>query len=414
MDRMFERHVTPMLLIEPASGKILDANPAALKFYGYSKLEICNLLIDQINTLAPDEIKDEMQRAASEQRNYFQFRHKLASGEIRDVEAYSSPFERNGETLLFSIIYDVTETRRKEALAAALLRSIPLPFYYKDLNGHYLGCNEIFAESTGYSADEIVGKTVFEVWSPELAKIYQHSDTTLYTQDMAFMEFESAMINAEGQMRSVVFHKALLHDQRNELIGLMGIVFDITDRKQREKLTERLAFYDPLTRLPNRRLLNKRIEQALASSESNGLYGAILFIDLDNFKPVNDLYGHDAGDNLLIEVAERLKSAVRKHDTVSRLGGDEFVVVIEALDACPKKAHSLAMRLADKIRIRITHPFLVAENTTHRCSASIGLVLFKGLSDDQELLRQADQAMYESKLAGRNRISCFNAQSFLH
>lgn len=404
MDGMFERHVTPMLLIEPANGLILDANPAAINYYGYSKPALCQLLIDQINILAPEEVREEMKRAASEQRNYFQFRHKLASGEIRDVEVYSSPFHKSGETVLFSIIYDVTETKRKEALAAALLRAIPLPLYYKDLEGRYLGCNEIFAESTGRSAEEIMGKTVFDLWQPDLAAIYHARDIQLYNHDAPFMEYESGFVNAEGVKRNVIFHKALLHNQRNELIGQMGIVFDITDRKQREELSHRLAFYDPLTRLPNRRLLNQRLKQAIATSDSNGLYGAMIFIDLDNFKPVNDLYGHDAGDNLLIEVAERLKAAVRKHDTVSRLGGDEFVLILESLGINYEQAESQAIKISEMIRSRISQPFKVSGDVTHCCTASIGLVLFQGETDGHKLLKQADQAMYEAKLAGRNRV----------
>lgn len=183
-----------------------------------------------------------------------------------------------------------------------------------------------------------------------------------------------------------------------------------------EELTEQirnLAFYDTLTQLSNRRLLKDRLEQAMNASKRSGLYGAILFLDLDNFKPLNDLHGHIAGDSLLIEVANRLKNCVRKIDTVARFGGDEFVVMLTELNADKAESTSQAMGVAEKIRCSLAKPYHLSiddeknagTRVEHHCSVSVGVTLFKNAMNSQEaILKQADSAMYQAKAAGRNLI----------
>lgn len=185
-----------------------------------------------------------------------------------------------------------------------------------------------------------------------------------------------------------------------------GYICDITERKYAEEKIRKLALYDPLTGLANRRLLLNRLVHAIATSRRNENYGAVLMLDLDNFKILNDTKGHDVGDELLIEVAHRIKSCVRETDTVSRLGGDEFVVILEWLGSKKRKGHTRAMDVAEKIRVALGRPYVLCDGKhVHHGSSSIGVATFKGNArNESELLKRADVAMYAAKDLGKNRI----------
>jgi diguanylate cyclase (GGDEF)-like protein len=181
---------------------------------------------------------------------------------------------------------------------------------------------------------------------------------------------------------------------------------------QRDQLRE-LAFHDALTGLPNRLMLNDRINQAMAASKRSGLYGAVMFIDLDNFKPLNDAYGHEVGDLLLKDVARRLNESVREMDTVARVGGDEFVVMLSGLCADRAASTEQAAGVAEKIRASVVVPYRltvprhaqVDDVVEHHCSASIGVVMFADHeASHTDILKRADVAMYQAKDAGRNTV----------
>ncbi len=183
---------------------------------------------------------------------------------------------------------------------------------------------------------------------------------------------------------------------------------DITLRKQSEGEIHRLAFYDALTKLPNRRLLQERLIQSMSISARSGKYGALMFLDLDNFKTINDTQGHDVGDQLLREVASRLGNSVREGDTVARLGGDEFVVALESLSSNSTEAANQAELVAEKIRFELSQPYLLNGNE-HHSSPSIGVSLFRGHQNSlDEILKQADLAMYQAKARGRNTVCFFD------
>ena len=197
------------------------------------------------------------------------------------------------------------------------------------------------------------------------------------------------------------------------------VLTDISARIRDEEAIRQLAFYDALTQLPNRRLLNDRLDQAMAASKRSGKHAALMFLDLDNFKPLNDRYGHDMGDLLLVEVARRISTCMREMDTVARFGGDEFVILLSELDANLAISSTEASIVADKIRTTLARPYHLISHgkydsgvsAEHHCTSSIGVILFSNHEISREdILRFADMAMYQAKDQGRNRIRFFNPE----
>jgi len=270
----------------------------------------------------------------------------------------------------------------------------------------------------GFKAEEVIGRHATELFDEDgviIAKeamnkgrAAQHDRTNL-----GFMSFEASHRCKDGRaIWGEVFSKAV-RDEHGTITGYHGITREITKRKQMQDQVKELAFYDTLTRLPNRRLLNDRLCQALAASKRSGQHGALMFVDLDNFKPLNDKHGHFVGDLLLIEVAQRLKSCVREMDTVARFGGDEFVVMLGELDVDHATSVAQAEVVAEKIRTRLSgayclqveHEGRAASSVEHHCSASIGVVVFLDHeASPDDILICADKAMYQAKAAGRNAI----------
>ena len=271
----------------------------------------------------------------------------------------------------------------------------------------------------GWKKEEILGRSMVEILVPE-----QHRKNHVHGL-VRFLKTRKTKI-----MRQHVELTALRRDDSEFPIELSITAFqvgdedfftayvrDITERKQMEAQVYQLAFYDTLTRLPNRRLLNDRLNHAMADSKRSGCYGALMFLDLDNFKPLNDAHGHEAGDLLLVEAAQRLRNCVREKDTVARFGGDEFVVVLSDLSVDKTESYSEAAIVAEKILAAIAQPYLLTirhEETQvtsleHRCTASIGAVLFMNHDATQDdIIKQADLAMYRAKTDGADRV-CFHA-----
>jgi diguanylate cyclase (GGDEF)-like protein/PAS domain S-box-containing protein len=211
-----------------------------------------------------------------------------------------------------------------------------------------------------------------------------------------------------------------IKNKKGSVEKLMGITEDITERKKAEEYIRNFAFYDTLTQLPNRHLLNDRLGLAMAASKRSGRYGALMFLDLDNFKPLNDTHGHDVGDLLLVEAAQRITSCVREMDTVARFGGDEFVVMLNELDVDKKLSIAQAGVVAEKIRVTLAEIYLLKRKqesgveitVEHHCTSSIGVVLFINHEAGQEdIIKWADMAMYKAKEGGRNTIRFFDGQS---
>ncbi len=407
--QMFEHHSAIMLLIEPATGRIVDANPAAAGFYGYPLDALRGMNIDRINTMSEAEIRDAMQQAFAEDHNYFVFEHRLASGEVRSVEVYSSPISLENQQLLFSIIHDIS----KRKLAESDLRIAATAFESRegvlitDAESNILRVNSAFTEITGYPAEEVVGR------NPRILSS-GHQDAGFYAAMWDSLKqtgsWSGEILNRRRNGEIYPEHLTItaVKGEDGRVTNYVAMLADITQRKEAEEKIRNLAFYDPLTRLPNRRLLLDRLQQGLAASARTGQYGALLFIDLDNFKGLNDTLGHDVGDLLLKQVAERLKACVREGDTVARLGGDEFVVILEGLGRKDAEAAAHTEAASGKIAEALNEPFPLGANE-HVSTPSIGATLFIGHQTEiDDLLKQADIAMYQAKKAGRNTMRFFD------
>ena len=293
-----------------------------------------------------------------------------------------------------------------------LMDAVPSPLFYKNAAGIYIGCNKAFEHYLGKSREELIGKTVYDVSPPDLATRYDTADRELLANP-GVQTYEASVVYADGSRHNVIFHKATFNDVDGRVAGQIGVLLDITERKLAEDKIKYLAFYDQLTGLPNRRRFNDRLQQAMAASKRNGLYGALMFLDLDNFKPLNDQFGHAVGDLLLAEVAQRLKASVREMDTVARFGGDEFVVMFAELGRSAAGATAQSLKVGEKIRHALAEPYqLIVKNEdrdnatiVHNCTVSIGAALFLDHESNRgDILKRADAAMYEAKSHGRNTI----------
>lgn len=227
-------------------------------------------------------------------------------------------------------------------------------------------------------------------------------------------QHENFLLHRDGHQIAVSQVLLVHRDAAGKPYLLSTIMRDISASKKLEEQVRQMAFYDLLTELPNRRLLLDRLNQLLLENKRSALYGAMIFLDLDNFKPLNDAYGHDVGDLLLMEVARRLKGCVRENDTVSRFGGDEFVVLLSSLAVDRFQAAAQTSAIAEKIRVRLAEPYLLTTHThgliEYRCAASIGIIVFNGKNLSQkDILRRADAAMYQAKSAGRNTVRFYEA-----
>lgn len=275
-------------------------------------------------------------------------------------------------------------------------------------SGRFMRVNQKYADIVGYTREEMLALDF---------QFLTHPD-----------DLEAELINLErlkaGDIREFEMEKRFFFKNKDPIWVMLtvspmwlpggkpdyhiAVIQDITGHKQAEEQIHQLAFYDPLTSLPNRRLFLDRLQQAQANSDRHKTNCAILFIDLDNFKTLNDTKGHDIGDLLLAEVARRLKDSVRTSDTVARLGGDEFVVVVEKLSDEPGRAATQAKRIGEKILAGLSRPFSLHEFEYHG-SSSVGIRLFNdSKSSTDDLLKHADTALYQAKAAGRNTLCFFD------
>ena len=368
-----------------------------------------------LNRIYPDD-RDKVNQAYTqslEDRQHYDITHRLQlpDGRVKWVREHcTSEFDVSGKPLRsMGAVQDITEQKLAEdamRLAAATFETQEA-ILITDPEAKILRVNQAFQDITGYSAAEVVGQ------NPRMLQSGRH--------DAAFFQAMWSDLIDTGKWAGEIWDRrkngeiypklmtiTAVRDDNQRVTHYVAVSRDISNRKKSEQEIHQLAFYDSLTQLPNRRLLIDRLQQSVAASARNGRHGALLFLDLDHFKTINDTQGHAKGDQLLIEVAGRLLACVRDGDSVARLGGDEFVVVLEGLSSDANEAASQTELVAEKIRSELGQSYVLND---FEClsSASIGVGLFLGhLESVEDLLMHADVAMYQAKSAGRNAIRFFD------
>ena len=314
-------------------------------------------------------------------------------------------------------LFALSQQRRLFDLHDAALAAAANAILIADREAVILWANPAFSRLTGYTLEETIGNPIKDmVKSGEQSVEFYETlwntilDGRVWRGELVNKRKDGALYNEEMTITPV-------RSESDEITHFIAVKQDISERKRAEEQIYDLAFHDTLTKLPNRRLLNDRLEQNMAASKRSNRYGALLFLDLDNFKPLNDAYGHDVGDLLLVEVARRISNCVREVDTVARFGGDEFVVILSELDEDKTESTTQASVVAEKIRVALAEPYVLTiqpdgnTGTTveHHCASSIGVVLFiNHEATPGDIIKWADLAMYQAKAAGRNLIQFYD------
>ncbi len=391
-------------------GQFFDVNEKACSQLGYTREEFIGKFIWDID---PDYKPGDRPKAWStikeEKISTFERRHRRKDGTMIPVEITANFIAYEGKEFVITFAQNIIERKLAETdlrIAATAFES-QQPIIITDFKSVIQRVNKAFTNSTGYAPEEVVGQT------PRLFKSGIH-DANFY---QAMWDSIAQNGTWQGEIwdrrkNGEIYPKWLTISSVKGDDGIVthyvGTHLDITERKEAEAKIRQLAFHDPLTQLPNRQLLLDRLRHALASSVRSGRKGALLFIDLDNFKTLNDTLGHVMGDMLLKQVAERLATSVREGDTVARLGGDEFVVMLEDLSEQAIDAAEHVEVIGEKILAVVSEDYRLGTQA-YRITTSIGATLFLDHQQDtEELLKQADIAMYQAKKAGRNTLRFFD------
>jgi diguanylate cyclase (GGDEF)-like protein/PAS domain S-box-containing protein len=394
-------------------GNNIEVSDSFCMMLGYTREEMIGMNVSQWDTnMSYDKLMSDIRlQFKQKNRNLFETRHRRKDGTIIEVEVSSFPLDLEGKPVLFNSSRDISERKQAEhqlQIAATAFESQE-GMIITDANSQILRVNQAFMAITGYTADEVIGKNPKILSSGRqdsnfYAAMWEKINSTGFWDGEIWDRRKNGEIFPEYLSITAVKNKAGL------TTNYVATLTDLTQRKADEDKIEHLALFDHLTRLPNRRQLIDRLSKALSSSSRSGHEGAILFIDLDNFKNLNDTLGHDKGDLLLQQVAQRLLACVRDEDTVARLGGDEFVVMLEDLSELPIEAAAQIESVGEKILASLRNSYQLGEHP-YRCTPSIGATLFDSHFEAiDELFKQADIAMYQAKVAGRNTMRFFDTQ----
>ena len=399
---------TPVaMVLSGIDGKFEYVNPALLKMLGYEENEIYN---DNIIISHPDDIplsnavraklRAEPFSPIVVEKRYLHKSGKVIPGILTIV---AEPDENGGIRRFIGQIVDLTE-RKKTEDALHLFRTLinqsnDCMFVIDPKSGRFLDVNEKVCDSLGYTFDEILELTVIDIEAvmPDYTCWQEHVEE-MRSSRSKIMEGEHR--RKDGSTYPVEVSISYVEQENGEYI--VALVRDISERKVAEEMIWKQANFDSLTRLPNRAMFHDRLQQAIKKVRRSGEQIAVLSLDLDNFKDVNDTFGHAFGDKLLVETARRLSMCVRESDTIARMGGDEFAIIMSDLKGC-----NSVERVCNEILAALSAPFFLGVNRAY-VSSSIGIAFYpKDAKSVDTLLKYSDQAMYEAKNSGRNRHHYF-------
>lgn len=397
-DLMFQANSSIMLLIEPETGDIIDANPAAVEFYGYSLEELTHMKIQQINTLSDNEVKKYRESAARDRKQYFFFRHRIKSGELRFVDVYSSPIEIDQKQYLFSVILDATQREeneeelfREKELQRITMDSIADAVVTTDLLGNINYMNKAAENAVGCKAENAIGKAFADVIPMyneiTMKKIPCIVQTVLETGQTQEVANHTIIYSGDNKSIPIEDSAAPIKDKNGDIYGAVVIFRDISHAIEKKKKIEYMSYHDVLTGLYNRRFYYDNIDKM--DSELNYPIGYIMG-DVNGLKMTNDVFGHNAGDQLLVTVANVLSQSVSSEQIVARWGGDEFVIVLQ--NASLKQMEFMI----DDIKKNLKKQMIMANLEV---SVSFGMALKEKVWESTDaVIKEAEEMMYRNKL----------------
>jgi diguanylate cyclase (GGDEF)-like protein/PAS domain S-box-containing protein len=414
--RESEYHLEAVINNEPesinilnAQGMLLQMNPAGLAMLEADSLEQVadQPFLDFIVAEYRSAYADLQQQVLAGQSVKLRFELIGLQGGRRWMETHAVPMQAHGQSVILAVTRDISERKLAEEklqLAASVFSNSREGILITDADGTIIDVNDAFSQITGYSREDAIGRNPRILSSGRQEKmVYETMWHSLLSAGLWSGELWNRHKNGEVYVEMLSI--SAVHDAEGVTRHYVGLFSDITHIKLHSQQMEHIAHYDGLTSLPNRVLLADRLQQAMAQTMRREQQLAVAFLDLDGFKAINDRYGHQAGDHLLIALANRMKHTLREGDTLARLGGDEFVVVLGDLDDVTTSQHMLGRLLS-----AAAQPVEYGDHLL-QVSASLGVTYYPQRQeiDADQLLRQANQAMYQAKLAGKNRYHVFDA-----
>ncbi len=419
--KVFEMSSDAVVINRLSDGVYIDANGAFLAILGYEREEVIGRSSLELGIWAEpgDRVKMVEMLNLNPVRNNHETKFRRKNGETFWASMTASLIEVNGIACVLSVSRDISAAKEAEQMLTAAVDALRASEErYRTVfetcfdgilinrldNGQCVDVNHMLLSALGFERSEVIGKTALElgIWVDigDRDKLFE-----LLRQSSSVQGFEACFRKKNGETLWGMVSATLT--EIDDVPCLISITRDVSATKAAENEIRNLAFFDQLTGLPNRRMLLDRLRHALATAARNGRKQAILFVDLDNFKDLNDSLGHQTGDLMLQQVAARLSACVREADTVARLGGDEFVVMLEELSAKAEDAAAQAKSVGEKILLAIGEPYSLSDRECFSTS-SIGITLFGDKREStSEVLQQADIAMYQAKAAGRNTMRFF-------
>lgn len=397
-------------------GKLVLTNDTLCRMLGYTPEEMHDMTVAQWNEKwTAEKVKAKITELLSRPEGVvFETRFRRSDGRFVEVEINAVSVEIEGRTMLYSSVRDITQRRESEEalrLAATVFNTVDEAVMVICLKGLIVTVNPAFSVITGYTSDEVIGKSprILTAGAPTPTLLMEHPDffEELWESLTAAGKWQGEVGNRrkDGEYYIVWLSINRVYDSQNRPIHYVAVFSDISARKATEEQMSYLAHYDALTELPNRTLFTDRLQQALTQAKRDKAHLALVYLDLDNFKPVNDTFGHHIGDLLLKEVAKRLQECKRESDTVSRIGGDEFIMLLPTIET-----ELDAIVVADKILHALSQRFEL-DGHSLQLSTSIGIATYPEHGSDEKLLiKHADIAMYHAKKSGRNNVKLYQSE----
>jgi len=408
-----------LYIVDFETDQYLYANESASLNTGYSNEEIMNFTVFDLNPMLTREIV-RTYKASGDNINRMSTLsiHKRKDGSTYPVHATIQRVTYNGIMCYAIFDADISELHAAQEaskvqlnLLQKIVDTVPVRIFWKDLECRFLGANKLFLKDANLgSGEELIGKTDHDlIWSTHDAEAYQKEDMAVITTGQSLLKFEETQVRKNGELVTLSTSKVPLEDANGEIFGVLGTYEDITQLRKNEQMLisqrERLhfqAYHDALTGLPNRAMLEDRLEHAIQQTKRHRQKFALLFLDLDQFKQINDSMGHEVGDCVLQEVAKNLHSSIRESDTLARIGGDEFTIIMNEVDHL-NDVSILAKKIIDISK----QPVFVKEQVFY-LSSSLGISVYpKDGETPDALLKCADAAMYKAKELGRDNFQFY-------